>query len=120
MQLLHIFMAAIFMTTWTLVGASANISDSLIYCTMAPFTSTSYTMSPSTMTITASTTVSNNATSTGPGPSPTAIPFFRNCKPCYCEGETWDDLGSWDEINRALQDSRIVRVTSIPHGYHVG
>lgn len=119
MQLTHIFMAAIFMTLWTLLGASANISDGLIYSTMAPFTLNSYTTAPSTMTITASTTVSNNDTGPGPGPSPTGIPFFRNCKPCYCEGETWDELGSWDGINRALQDSGIVRVTTIPHGYHV-
>lgn len=119
MQLMHIFRAVILMTIWTLVGASANISHGIIYSTKAPFTLTLYTMAPSTMTITASTTVSNNATSTGPGSSPTAIPFFRNCKPCYCEGETWDELGSWEDIHRALQDSGIVRVTTIPHGSHV-
>lgn len=114
MQLVHIFMAAIFMTTWTLVGASANISDGPIYSTIIPFTLTT-----STLTITAYTTSSSNATTTGPGPSPTDIPILKNCDPCYCEGQTWSDLGSWEEINRALQNSGIVRVTAIPHGYHV-
>lgn len=115
MQLMHIFMAVIFMTIRTLVGASSNVSDIPSYSTIIPFTLTT-----STLTITAYTTSSSNATTTSPGPVPTGIPILKNCSPCYCEGETWNEVGSWEEINRALQGSGIVRVTTIPQGYHVG
>lgn len=97
------FLAAILMATLTLAAASANISisDSII-----PSTATSTTSSTAT-----SITLEPNHT---PNPNDTA-----GCSPCYCDGETWDNLGSWNDINRALQNSGIVRVTTIPHGYHV-
>lgn len=102
------FLAAILMATLTLAAASANIS-----------LSDSITPSNATTT-TSSTATSITATSITLEPNPTPNPNDTSgCSPCYCDGETWDNLGSWNDINRALQNSRIVRVTTIPHGYHV-
>ena len=102
MQSIQALMTAILMATLALVGAgtSISISDSII-------------------TSTTSTTASSTAIGIVPHLSPSANTSSTDCDPCYCDGETWDQLGTWKEIRNALQDSGIVRVTSIPQGYHV-
>lgn len=98
------FLAAILMATLTLVDASADIIiDDIILST--PSSTTSNVARAITITL---------------DPNPTPNPSFNGgCSPCYCGGETWDQLGTWEEISAALQDSRIVKGPRIPGGYHV-
>lgn len=113
MRSFQIFVAAILMAVLTVVGASATITDSIIPLTLTDGGAST----------TASTTTSTTASATaGIILNPTPFPNPNNtsgCSPCYCDGETWDDLGTWGAISWALQNSGIVRVTYIPGGYHV-
>lgn len=105
MPAMQAFLDAIFMATLTLVVASADIiiSDDIIAFT--PSSTTGNTARAITITL---------------DPNPTPNPSFNGgCSPCYCGGETWDQLGTWEEISAALQDSRIVKGPRIPGGYHV-
>lgn len=115
MHSIRIFMAAILMAILTLVGASAIIDNNLIASTL--------TLTDGGPSTTASTTTSITATTTASiilNPTPFSNPNNTSgCSPCYCDGETWDDLGTWGAISWALQNSGIVRVTYIPGGYHV-
>ncbi|KAG6362249.1 hypothetical protein INS49_010479 [Diaporthe citri] len=119
MQSIQIFMAAILMAILSLVGASATINAS---ATIADNTAAStLTLTGGSASTTASTTTSITASTTAsiivnPTPNPKDT---RNCSPCYCDGETWDQLGTWETISWALQNSGIVRVVYIPGGYHV-
>lgn len=38
---------------------------------------------------------------------------------CYPGGQHWEHIGHWQEIYDALQISGVMRVNSIPAGYHV-
>lgn len=118
MLFMHALATAILMATLTLVGAVASTSDTSI---------------PSTLTITEGpvfSTTSASASSIGvtfsmtPNASPTPNPdpvsnASKSCTPCYCEGETWDQLGYWQLLKDALMNSGVVRVTFVPEGYHV-
>lgn len=97
---MHTFMTAILLAVLALVGADASTSDSII-------------------TFPTSTTASSTAIGITPNPSTGAITNSTDCSPCFCDGEAWNNLGTWKDIRSALQNSRVVRVTSIPEGYHV-
>ncbi|KAG8164285.1 hypothetical protein KVR01_006203 [Diaporthe batatas] len=38
---------------------------------------------------------------------------------CYSAGTEWADLGNWQDVFNALQVSGVMRVHSIPAGYHI-
>lgn len=111
---MQVFMTAILtVATLFLVGANASTGDGIVASTLTLTGTAVITIS------TASTTTDPAAISATPNTNPSASISDTNVNHCYPEGETWDQLGTWDEINRALQNSRIVRVTFIPGGYHV-
>lgn len=118
MQLIHAISTAILMATLTLVGAVANTNDTSIPSTLTitegpVFSTTSGATSSISLTI----SMTPNANPT-PTPDPIAN-ASKSCTPCYCEGETWDQLGYWQLLKDALMNSGVVRVTFVPEGYHV-
>ncbi|KAI7783836.1 hypothetical protein LA080_011309 [Diaporthe eres] len=124
---------SIITSTLTVIGASTSISDSIITSTLSvvgPSAAIDDNLIASALNLTdggasttASTTTSTTASTSASiilNPTPFSNPNNTSgCNPCYCEGETWDDLGTWGATSWALQNSGIVRVTYIPGGYHV-
>lgn len=118
MQLIHALTTAILMATFTLVGAVANTNDTSIPSTLTIKEG----IDPPTATLTTSSINVTVSMTPNAYPTPTPDPGFnttKGCDPCYCEGETWDQLGNWQVLKNALMNSGVVRVTTIPGGYHV-
>lgn len=133
MQSMQIFLAAILMAVLSLASANDNISDRAMVSILTPngpsttvydsSIASTLTLGPSTSDCITTSTASVTASTTASiilNPTPFTNPNdTQSCSPCYCEGETWDELGTWQAISWALQNSGIVRVTYIPGGYHV-
>lgn len=118
MQFMHALTTAVLIATFTLVGAVTSTNDTSIPSTLTIKEG----IDPPTATPTASSINVTVSMTPNAYPTPTPDPgsnTTKSCDPCYCDGEKWDQLGSWQTLKNALMNSGVVRVTTIPGGYHV-